>query len=847
MTSFALDALPKRRDIANMYRLALGRDPEAEQIIDDRIHQPNGEWLPAFFVSEEFCRKVAEPIVTGNAISGGLFDEPPASTLVTWASEFLPLTNQGQNAVADAKNWYDLFFFIISDVSFAETILSSGFCCELAPFLRLLDERRMRLYAQRIEGAIERFSSTEIAGWAVDPLEPDRQLALVLDIGDERNAAVTTTDRFRQECRERFGGSGHNGFVLSFLPPRSSSPSIRATVKEAVTEARIGSVNIRADHAPIDEIGMLRHQLSSIREALDRIESRLPHVGASFGFPLESYDRFHSTYDNRRQYAEPLAQRAKLNVLIDASEIGGDLIDRCLASIAQQTHACCKVVVLHSAEATFLMKELGARWESVLGPPITLQFVTEPADAESILARPKAAGGSCDLVLVPPGFALREDALGRFAQTLGGGAVCAYADDDEVVAGTAGNSRYTEPVLRGAFDYDLLLQKADYLDTPIALASSLLERLGSWCGTGFAARFATLLRIAEVTRGEGLVHIDAVLAHRHERRALNTATLDACRATLAEHLKRVSSGACIEPESEPGGSVPARFRVAWQVPQGTRATIIIPTQDRLDLLEPCLASILHDLPKNRTQIDIIVVDHDSRDPRTHAFLRGLADRGPVRVLHHEGSFNWALMNNRAAAQSDADVLIFLNNDTLLCKPGIWDEMVATAMRSEVGAVGARLLYGDGSIQHAGVVLETGESFSSHEGMGRSAHDCGYLERHALVHRTMAVTGACLATRARLFREMRGYDGIGFPVEGNDTDYCLRLAANGYWILYNPHVTLYHLESRTRGYNVDDARRDMAEKAGRLLAERWGTTWPRDPFYNLHFDRGAAPFSRLVPL
>jgi GT2 family glycosyltransferase len=161
----------------------------------------------------------------------------------------------------------------------------------------------------------------------------------------------------------------------------------------------------------------------------------------------------------------------------------------------------------------------------------------------------------------------------------------------------------------------------------------------------------------------------------------------------------------------------------------------------------------------------------------------------------------------------------------------------------VGVVGCRLIYADGAIQHAGFVsLDARDRFLTHEGVGAPGSDAGYLGRHALAHETIAVTGACMAMRKDVFERLGGFDAARFPVEGNDVDLCFKARAAGLKILYSPHATLYHLESRSRTFQEDDRR--LSAEASRRLWDRWGGAVCPDPYYNRHFDRRSPPFTRL---
>jgi GT2 family glycosyltransferase len=192
------------------------------------------------------------------------------------------------------------------------------------------------------------------------------------------------------------------------------------------------------------------------------------------------------------------------------------------------------------------------------------------------------------------------------------------------------------------------------------------------------------------------------------------------------------------------------------------------------------------------------------------------------------------------------VLIFLNNDTLVLTPDWLTELAANALRPDVGAVGARLPYADGTLQHAGVLLGV-EGVAGHECVGESTQSGGYFGRTQLLRSAAAVTGACLATRRQIFEEMHGgFNEVDLKIAFSDVDYCMRVRKAGYRVVYNPFAVLYHLESRSRG------RDETPEQAARHRAEvlwfraNWSKEEIADPYYNPHFERFSRPFDRLRP-
>jgi GT2 family glycosyltransferase len=265
-------------------------------------------------------------------------------------------------------------------------------------------------------------------------------------------------------------------------------------------------------------------------------------------------------------------------------------------------------------------------------------------------------------------------------------------------------------------------------------------------------------------------------------------------------------------------------------------SVIVPTRNRVDLLHTCIAGLrATDYP----DLHVIIVDNDSDDPATLAFLAEL-DPATFTVLRHPGPFNYSAINNRAAAQARGRFLCLLNNDIEMLQPDWLKLMVAQAMREDVGAVGAQLLYPDGRIQHAGVVTGVGNAAGhAHRFVMPEAE--GYFHRHALPQFTSAVTAACLVVARDRFLAVGGLDEQRFAVAFNDVDLCLRLNQRGWQSFYEPRARLIHHESVSRGFDRDPvgARRFAGELAA--LQERWGTDHSVDPFHHPKLSRASETF------
>ncbi|MCI0599216.1 MAG: glycosyltransferase [Beijerinckiaceae bacterium] len=256
-------------------------------------------------------------------------------------------------------------------------------------------------------------------------------------------------------------------------------------------------------------------------------------------------------------------------------------------------------------------------------------------------------------------------------------------------------------------------------------------------------------------------------------------------------------------------------------------SIVLATRDRAGYLRHTLAGILE---KTRyPKFDVVIVDNGSTDRRALAVLESAASDSRVTLVRSEEPFNFAALNNLGAAHAQGEVIIFLNNDMGIIDPNWVRELAGWAILSSVGAVGCKLLYPNGRIQHAGIVVGIGDN-AGHFDAGGRAEEPGWLGRNQHVHETSAVTGACMAMERTKFAMAGGFDAIHLPVEFGDIDLCLRLEELGFVTLWTPHARLTHFESASRGKAT--FRRLHIHAAERAyFHQRWAERLRDDPFFH----------------
>ena len=410
-------------------------------------------------------------------------------------------------------------------------------------------------------------------------------------------------------------------------------------------------------------------------------------------------------------------------------------------------------------------------------------------------------------VFVRPGYRLHETALPAMANALAAGAELVYGDSDEIDA----KGRRCRPFFKPDFSLDLFLYQ-DYLTDCIAVSREVLDRVPPW---DFDDPHGTLLRwLVSVSR---IVHLPQVLSHALEPPSSTPEPTPA----LAEYLRgRYGDGVAVHPVSTPSTS-PMQWRCRFGTFPEPRITVVIPTRDRLDLLGPCIDSVF--ATDTASHVEVLIIDNGSAEPATHRWLREIQRRQPtLRVLGDDGDFNWSRLNNLGIARGHGDVFVFLNNDTLAIEDRWLDRLAEYALREDVGAVGPLLLFADGNVQHAGLVVGYGDLADPiYRGMAPDYDGHAFVSPR-LPRNVAAVTGACLAASRNTLEAIGTFDE-DLTLAG-DVEFCLRAHAAGLVNIYAGDVAVRHYESATigrRSHGTDAAR------LGRIVQ----ATLPRDPFYN----------------
>ncbi len=339
------------------------------------------------------------------------------------------------------------------------------------------------------------------------------------------------------------------------------------------------------------------------------------------------------------------------------------------------------------------------------------------------------------------------------------------------------------------------------------------------------------LRCLEFLQPEQIHHIPHILYHWRAiagSTAVNVSNknyaYEAGLMALNDHLQRTAQQAKAEK------NINNSYRVKWELPDPIpKVSIIIPTKNNVQILSTCLDSIVK--KTKYPSYEILIIDNDSDEPSAIEYLENISrENSCIKVYSYTQSFNFSAIINYGVKLSSGDVVLLLNNDTEVINNDWLTEMASQCLREEIGAVGAKLYYPNGKIQHAGVFLYDGHP-GNHIYLGRDRDDQGYFNKLNLVQCYSAVTAACLAVRKNLFMKVGGFDEVNLKVAYNDVDFCLKIRELGYKNLWTPFAELIHHESLSRGNDLDEINFKRFKREHSYMLQKWSKVIPNDPYFN----------------
>jgi GT2 family glycosyltransferase len=560
----------------------------------------------------------------------------------------------------------------------------------------------------------------------------------------------------------------------------------QAVVLVAGTAQELGAVTVPAD--------LRRYHLSPAARAAAELGGTLAEAAEYQRWLIECEGP--EDADLARAYrTDAQAQWPRITIIVYGDDVRQLQIT--LQSLRDQVYADWKALCIDAAGAA---AEIDPRVSVVARKDIGAELEDEPADALFTFMEAGDVLGSTALLHLAEAARANPD----FALI--------YSDEDRI---DPESGLRAVPHMKGAWSPDLALAQ-DYVARMALVRRDKLEAKAPLDGPSI---YEQLLKAALSGSGP-VVHLPFVLYHRA---AANVARpqhfIEASRSAIES--TPALSGAKLVSDAE------GRTKVEWPLPKPEpRVSLIVPTRDRPELLRVCVNGFLNETRYD--SLEVVIADNDSQEEETKAYLSKISKHPRVRVIPCPGPFNFSKINNIAAGEAAGELIGLMNNDLKVFDPDWLQQMVRHAVRPDVGIVGAKLLYDDGTIQHAGVTL--GIALASHLYKFAAGDAEGRQGRLSLTQDVSAVTAACLLMRRDVWDEVQGLDE-GFPVAYNDVDLCLKVRTAGYRIVWTPDAVLYHLESRSRGKDVTPEKRKRLEQDKERLIDRWGELLASDPFHN----------------
>lgn len=417
-----------------------------------------------------------------------------------------------------------------------------------------------------------------------------------------------------------------------------------------------------------------------------------------------------------------------------------------------------------------------------------------------------------------------------------------YTDEDKV---SMNGKVFFQPHFKSDFNLDLL-RSMNYICHFFVVKKSVQEQVGELRQEYNGAQdYDFVLRCVE--KAEHIYHIPEVLYHwraHQDSTAENPESkryaFEAGIRALESHLERCKIKGTVTMTEQYG-----LYRVKYELEKTPLVSILIPNKDHVDDLQRCVQSLYEN--SSYTNFEIIIIENGSVEGTTFAYYNEIAtkyDNVQIVTWNNERGFNFSALNNYGAAFAKGEYLLFLNNDTEILEKDSITEMVSHMNRPEVGAVGARLYYEDGTVQHAGVIVGLG-GIAGHAFREAPKCDGGYFFRSICVQDYSAVTAACMMMSKALFDEIGGFDE-GLKVAFNDIDLCMQIRSKDKLIVYTPYAELYHYESKSRGLENTKEKVERFNGEVNYFANKWKKELETgDPYYNKNLTLEKHDFSLKI--
>ncbi|MFM0328571.1 glycosyltransferase family 2 protein [Paraburkholderia strydomiana] len=574
------------------------------------------------------------------------------------------------------------------------------------------------------------------------------------------------------------------------------------------------------------------------------LSASAPIIGKSYGEWLAANEPSQSIYPKLRKRSKTFALQPKVSIAIPTYNTPEKWLRKALDSVIDQVYENWEICIADDCSTRPEVKAVLDSYVAKYSDQVKVAYRTTNGhiSASSNTALELATGEFVGLLdhddeLHPLALYCVVEMLNAHPD-----AALIYSDEDKI----SEEGERSDPYFKCDFNYDLFLSQNMISHFGVYKTSVLRDIGGFRTGLEGSQDYDLALRVIDRV-GHGVVyHVPRALYHwrvipestasGHDAKPY--ARTAAVRA-IDDHLVRNN----IKARTVHAPGTEAFNKVVYALPEKLPSVeIIIPTRDCAALVKQCVESVLQ--KSTYSNFRITILDNGSVKPETHELFERLQGDERVKVMRDDSPFNYSALNNRVALTSTADLICLMNNDIEVISADWLEEMVSVALQPRVGAVGAKLLYPDETIQHGGVVLGVG-GIASHAHKHLPNAMVGYFARARLRQTMSAVTAACLLIRRSIYTEVGGLDEQ-LRVAYNDIDFCLRVRQAGYRNVWTPYAELYHYESATRGAEDTPEKISRFNQESELIRQRWGDLLMNDPYYSPNLTLTADDFSFAWP-
>jgi GT2 family glycosyltransferase len=687
-------------------------------------------------------------------------------------------------------------------------------------------------------------------GWAYSSYGSEVSFAMKDETG--KDVPVSLRRTVQQRLRERqVVEEAHSlcGFMLSF--PGTPEHTYDLILKDQKQEITI-SLGKYTSAVQQPSVGFMRFvrmiKLSTIRRAFNYLKKngfvkflqRLPQgVEEEIDYHAWFLRNRASAYDLKKQREHLFAYNPKISIIVPTFNTPEDLLHEMIDSVVNQSYSNWELCIADGSAPDNKARAIIKEYEQK-EPRIKVTYLTENYGISGNTNKALELATGDYTSLFDHDDVLELDALYEIVSSLQEvHHDIIYTDEDKLDDETG---RFKDPNFKPDYDKDLFLTH-NYITHFFVVKTEIIKNTGGFDSHYDGAQDYDIM-FKCIEQSQSIHHIRKSLYHWRMHAgstALNPESKMYCyvagQNAVHDHLQRMGIETKVEMLPKP---LFGMYHVIYQDPQA-KVSIIIPNKDHADILKTCMDSLLH--VNTYENIEVIIVENNSEDKATFAYYDEIQKADArVKVVTWVGKeFNYSALNNFGVKAAAGEYYLFLNNDTEIISPDAIREMVSMCARDDIGVVGAKLLYADNTIQHAGVVV----GFSGYAGHifteMLSGKEYGYMTRDMANGDLCAVTGACMLTKKSVYEEVEGFDEQ-FKVACNDIDYCLKVIASGKLVAYNAFALWHHYESKSRGYE------NGFDKVVRFDEEvdRWQKKWMElliagDPYYNQNFRIEDGPF------